>query len=86
MNDSTNNVSFLAHESDMNRLERANRRSWIMCLILIVALIATNAAWIYYESQWQYTEEKTEIEAEQEGDVNIIGGGDVNYGAESKSE
>lgn len=45
-------------------------------------LIASNLAWFYYESQ--FTDEITTIEATQDGNGNnIVGGGDVNYGAES---
>jgi len=74
----------LIYESSMARLERANKRSWIVCLILIITLLGTNAGWIYYESQFATTE--TTIEAEQDGDgTNIISAGDTNYGTESES-
>lgn len=33
--------------------ERIIRRLWILCIILILALIVTNAAWIYYENQFE---------------------------------
>lgn len=78
-------VTYYEHEENMARMERTNRRTWILCIILIVALLGTNAGWIYYESQWQYVQESTQIEAEQKGDLNIIGGGDVSYGTESKN-
>lgn len=79
-------VSYYEHESIMAHMERSNRRVWILCLILVLALIGTNGAWIYYESQWEYTQESTQIEAEQDGQLNIIGGGDVTYGAESQNQ
>ena len=49
----------------MARMERANKRLWIIVIILIAAFIATNAGWIYYESQFQVVE--TSIEAKQDG-------------------
>lgn len=61
--------------------ERTIKRLWIIVLVLIIVLIGTNGAWLYYESQFQTVE--TTIEAEQGDGVNIVGGGDVNYGAES---
>lgn len=61
--------------------ERTIKRLWIIILVLIIALIGTNGAWLYYESQFETVE--TTIEAEQGDGVNIVGGGDVNYGAES---
>ena len=85
MTENTDTISYLAHESAMARMERANKRSFIIILILILALIATNMGWIIYKSQFETTETTT-IEAEQSGaEVNIVGGGDVSYGAESKN-
>ena len=31
-------IPFVAHESSMNRLERANRRLWVIIIILIVGM------------------------------------------------
>lgn len=60
--------------------ERTIKRLWIIILVLIIALIGTNGAWLYYQSQFETIE--TTIEADQGEGVNIVGGGDVNYGAE----
>lgn len=85
MTENTDTISYLTHESAMARMERANKRSFIIILILILALIATNTGWIIYESQFETVE--TTIEAEQNGaEVNIVGGGDVSYGAESNDQ
>lgn len=71
------NVSYIAYESAMARLERTNKRLFIICLILIISLIGTNGAWLYYESQ--FVDEFT-IDAEQvtDGGNNYVVGG--NYG------
>lgn len=75
-------VPFIAYEYAQSRLERIIKRLWILCIILIVLLVGSNISWLIYESQFEYYE--TSIEAEQDGDgVNIVGGGDVSYGAES---
>lgn len=75
-------VQYVA-ESHAARLERSNRRMFILCVILIVALLTTNGLWFWYESQFE-TVNTTSIEAEQDGSgVNIVGARDVNYGAES---
>lgn len=78
--------NFLAwHEGDMARMERANKRLWVVIIILIVALIGSNAAWIYYESQFE--EISTQIEAEQEtndGGDNYVVGGDFYEPSESE--
>ena len=79
-------VPYIAYESTMARMERANKRSFIIIIILIIALIATNAGWVIYESQFETVETSTQIEAEQDGaGVNIVGGDDIYYGAESQS-
>lgn len=79
-----NMVPFFVVESILDRQSLIIKRLWIMCILLIVLLVASNAAWLWYESQFVY--ETTTIEAEQDGEgVNIIGTGDVNYGTESQS-
>lgn len=76
-------VSYYEHESVLAKMERANRRVWILCLLLIFALVGTNAGWIYYNSLFENN--VTTIQAEQDGSgTNLISGGDLDYGAESK--
>ena len=75
-----NNVPYVAFESSMARLERTIKRLWILAIILIALLFGTNAAWIYYESQFEVVE--AEITQENEsGYNNFIGrDGDIRYG------
>ena len=78
------NVPYIVHEGDMSRLERQLKRLWIVILVLVFLLVGTNCAWLWYESQFQVVEE-TVIEAEQDGSgINIVGGGDIDYGTESQ--
>ena len=42
------NISYFAHEAEMARAERTQRRLWIASLVLTVALVATNTAWVLY--------------------------------------
>ena len=80
-------IPYFSHEGDMARMERTNKRLFILLLviptILIIALVGTNAAWISYENSF---EDKVEIESEQETSEgsNYIVGGDFNGQAESK--
>ena len=39
-------IPYIAYESDMARLERFNRRLWVISLSLLAILIATNTIWI----------------------------------------
>ena len=43
-------ISQYTHEAEQARLERIIKRLWILVIIVFVALIVTNGAWIYYES------------------------------------
>ena len=77
-------VSYIVHESAMARAERTAKRLWITILMLIFLLVGSNCVWIWYNSQFEVVE-TTSIEAEQDGSgVNIVSGGDLDYGAESK--
>lgn len=70
----------LSHEDEMARSERHNRRMWILCLVIFLAFVLSNCAWIVYESSFQ----DVTIEAEQDGSgTNVISGGDLSYGSES---
>ncbi len=73
-NDQKVNVPFVAHESDMVRFERANKRLWVLCIIMLLLLILTNCAWLYYESQFEYcTETVQEItQATKDGNNCVI--------------
>ena len=69
-------IPYIAHEAAIARMERTNKRLWIVVIILIAALLATNLAWTLYESQFE-TVVTTEIEQDT-GDGNgnnyIVGG------------
>ena len=82
-NTDDNNIRFII-ESSLAKLEKANIRLWVVVIILIVALLGTNIAWLYWESQWQYIQTETSIDAMQDGDNNVISGGDLYYGTESE--
>ena len=68
------------HEKDQNRLMKIIK--WLVAVIalLIVLLVGSNVGWLIYERQFETVE--TVIEAEQGDGINIVGGGDVNYGSE----
>ena len=77
-------VDYLVYEQAQVRADRKDRRSFIIIIILIIALVGTNVGWVYYDNQFTDIQ-TTSIEAEQDGsEVNIVSGGSVNYGAESK--
>lgn len=78
-------IPFVAHEADMTRMERVVRRLWILCIILVLALVGTNAAWVVYESQFEDSVVTQTAEADDSSSAIINGSGTVNYGGESDS-
>ena len=81
MDDKAVSIPYFVAEGMVDRVSRTNKRLWIMCILLIVLLVGTNAMWIWYESQFVYYEEHIEQEVETgEGDATVIGMGDINYG------
>lgn len=76
MDNNTPMINYAAHEGMMARMERTIRRLWILCIILILLLAGTNAAWIYYENSF----EDVVITAEQSAETgnNYAVGGDIN--------
>lgn len=77
-----NTVPYVVHEGIMTRMERTNHRLFVLCILLLIALFGSNAAWIYYESQWEVVEEVTTTQdvtqsAEADGDIQLkVVGGD----------
>ena len=75
-------VPYVVHEGIMTRQERTIKRLWILCLVIFLALVGTNAGWIIYESQYQ---DVVITETKQDGaGVNIVSGKDVMYGADNQ--
>ena len=60
-------VPYIVHEASEARLERIIKRLWVVVIILIVLVVATNGAWIWYESQFEYFS----VEVQQENDRGI---------------
>ena len=86
-------ISLYTHEAETARLERIIKRLWILAIIIFAALIVTNGAWIYYESQWEVVEETTtteevdqKINADNGSKAYIAGIGDVTHGSEGSAD
>ena len=46
--------------------ERTIKRLWVLCVILLLAVICTNVSWVLYESQFENIATTT-IETQQDG-------------------
>ena len=70
-------VPFIVHEGMMARAERTAKRLWITILLLIVLLVGTNAGWIWFESQFEYSQTTQEVTQESNHGDNSFFGGDI---------
>lgn len=79
-NTNTQYIPLAMVELHNGAMERTIKRLWIIIIILIGLLCATNFAWLVYESQFEEVT-TTEIEARQDTDSggnNYFVGGDMN--------
>ena len=70
-------IPYFCHEGDMARAERTIKRLWILCILLIILLVGTNAAWIYYENSFEDV-----VTVTQEADTDGGGNAYVNNGGD----
>ena len=74
-------VPYIVHEGAVARLERVIKRLWVLVLALIILLCASNAAWIWCESQFEEvkTVETYEANADNGGNAIANGSGEVTF-------
>ena len=73
-----NDIPFIAVESLQARYDRIIKRLWVLIILLVVLLVGTNCAWLYYESQFEEQVITQKVEQETDGGSNSFVGGDVN--------
>ena len=81
-------IPYIAHESEVARLERVSKRLWILVIIVFVALIGTNAYWIWNESQYvdEVVTETYTAETDTGGTAIVNGEGSVIINGESNKD
>ena len=78
------NVLFEA-EANAARLERTISRLWVLLILMLLMLVGTNGAWIYYESQFMDVETTVTQELTSDGGNAIINDG-VHINGESETD
>lgn len=78
-------VPYIAHESIVARLERTIKRLFVLIVIAIIMIFASNAIWLYYWNQYEYEDVSETHTYDQDGKgVNIIGpNNEVNNGTKA---
>lgn len=64
-------IPFVAHESEVSRLERIIKRQWLTIIVAIIMIFISNAMWLYVWEQYDY--ESYEITADGDSNANYIG-------------
>lgn len=77
-------VPYTVYETAQARNEKREKRYFTIILVLIVLLVGTNAAWLWYESQFETVTTVQEVLQENEGGYNSFVGGDINGNTESQ--
>ena len=72
------NVPYYIAEEIIDRQNMTITKLWILCFALVLLLVATNALWLYYESQFEYYETTQEVTQESDSGTNYFVGGDMN--------
>lgn len=78
-------VPYIAHEAAMARQERTIKKLWILLILVITLLVATNGAWIWYENQFMDESWVYEATADDGGRAIANGDGEVYYYGEGES-
>lgn len=74
-------IPYFAHEGEMARMERANKRLWIALILLIVCLVGSNLAWVIYESQFENVSIQQDANTDGGGNNYMNGTGEFSYGS-----
>ena len=68
-------VPFAAYETAVDSMRYTIKRLWVLAILLALMLFGSNAAWIYYESQWEVVETTETYEATTDGGGTAIANG-----------
>ena len=81
-------VPYFVYEGEQTRMERINKRLVAVLIIVLLALVFTNAMWLYSWTQCDYTSEDSVVTVDsRNGVANYVGNdGYIMYGSDSSSE
>lgn len=65
--------------------ERTIRKLWVLIIILVVLLFATNTLWVIHEMSYEDYTITQEVEQDADNGENLFVGGDYHGEAESKN-
>lgn len=83
------NIPYFVHQDDMNKMDMSHKRveKWlfVLCMVIFLALVATNAFWIHYENSFEDVVTET-YSAETDNGGTAIANGDGSVSVNGESE
>lgn len=78
-------IPYIVHESIQARNERMTKRLIVALIVAVVLIFASNAMWLYYFNQLEFTSDALEILVDgKDGVANFIGNnGSISNGTNS---
>lgn len=70
-------VPFIVHEGAMARMERVNKRQFIIILVLIAVIVASFVGFFVYESQYEDVRITQDLAQTADGDGNNSYNGEI---------
>lgn len=83
-NDMPEAVPYIVFEGTMVRNERTVKRLIVGLVISVILIFASNAAWLYAWTLYDYSSDTITVDSEDGGNANFIGkDGDIHNGEDS---
>lgn len=81
-------IPYFVHQDDMNRLDQSHKRieKWliVVCIVIFIAFVGTNAWWMYYENSMEDIVTETYTAETDDGGTAIANGdGSIEINGES---
>lgn len=76
-------VDYRVHESILARMERTNKRWFVLCIVIFLAFVGSNIGWLIYESQFEDSVTVTQDVDTQQSPAYVNGTGSMVVNGES---
>lgn len=74
----TSSIPYIVYEAAVARYERTVKQFWVIVILLIILLVGSNIAWLWYDAQF---EDVKIVQENADGYNNFIGNdGDIDNG------
>ena len=83
MDNTQKDVPYIVYEGEQVRNEMREKRKDRIILVLIVAVLLSNMAWLWFFNQFDISDTQVTLDSQDEGTNNYVGNnGDINNGVD----